>query len=94
MLGAGPLSRTYLNTARVAIEECDKKEIYNYITKKIKLSYNGYNILKNRVEEYENREEVIIANCNFGENVELEILIVDFQKDNIEKMIEEISYGS
>ena len=94
LLGAGPLSRTYLNTARVAIEECDKKEIYNYITKKIKLSYNGYNILKNRVEEYENREEVIIANCNFGENVELEILIVDFQKDNIEKMIEEISYGS
>lgn len=58
------------------------------------MTYNGYNIFKNRIAEYEQREEVIIQNSNFGENVEVDLLIVDFEKENIEKMIKEISYGS
>lgn len=94
LLGAGPLSRAYLNTAREALDKCSKKEIYNYICKKVILTYNGYNIFKNRTENYIKSEELIISSCNFNEEVEIELLVVDFELENIEKIIEEINYGS
>lgn len=94
LLGAGPLSRTYLNTAREGIDKCIKKEVYRYSPLNIKLTYNGYNILKNRIEEYMAREEVVIENSNFTDEVELNLLVVDFAKEDIEKIVKEISYGT
>ena len=58
------------------------------------LTYNGYNIFKNRTENYIKNEELIISSCNFKEEVEIELLVVDFELESIEKIIEEINYGS
>lgn len=94
LLGAGPLSRAYLNTARMAIDSCKKKEIYKYIEKEVNLSYNGYNIFKNRIEDYISKEEIVICNVEFSEEVIIHFLVVDYENENIDKMVEEIRYGS
>lgn len=93
LLGAGPLSRTYLNSARVCIDECIKKEIYNFEFISCNCSYNAYNILKNRLQLYVDDGLVQILNCNFSDNVEVSIKVVDFKKEEIEKIIEEVCYG-
>lgn len=90
LLGAGPLSRTYLNSARVCIDECQKKEIYNYVKYQFECNYNAYNILKNRLEKYVEQEYVTIFNSEFKENVSIELNIVDFEYENVKKVIEEI----
>lgn len=93
LLGAGPLSRTYLNSARICIDECIKKEIYNFEFISCNCSYNAYNILKNRLQLYVDDGLVQILNCNFSDNVEVSIKVVDFKKEEIEKIIEEVCYG-
>lgn len=92
LLGAGPLSRTYLNSARICIEECNKKEIYKYLDYKFKCKYSTYNILKVKLEEFEKKEYVLIKNINFNDKVELNLEIVDFEFDYIVRIIEEINY--
>lgn len=90
LLGAGPLSRTYLNSARICIDECEKKEIYNYVEYKFKCNYNTYNILKNKFEKYIEQEYLIILDNVFKEDIEIKLLIVDFEYDKIKGVIEEI----
>lgn len=94
LLGAGPLSRAYLNTARMAIDCCKKKEIYKYIEKEVKLSYNEYNIFKNKIAEYISKEEIVIDNVEFSDEVIMHYYVVDYENENIDKMVEEIRYGS
>lgn len=94
LLGAGPLSRAYLNSARECIDKCSKEEIYNYIDFSFKCTYNGYNIIKNKLEKYIDNEYVKINSCNFKEYVYISIGIVDFKYDEIKKNIEEINYGN
>lgn len=92
LLGAGPLSRTYLNAARICIELCQKKEIYNYINYEFKCSYSVYNILRSKLEEFENKEQIITIESTFDEKVLLKLKIVDFKFENIVKVIEEVNY--
>lgn len=92
LLGAGPLSRTYLNAARICIELCQKKEIYNYINYEFKCSYSVYNILKSKLEEFESKEQIITIESIFDEKVLLKLKIVDFKFENIVKVIEEVNY--
>lgn len=94
LLGAGPLARTYLNSARECIDLCDKKEMYNYIDYSFECSYNAYNILKNRLEKYIEQEYVVIQESEFKENVGMKLQIVDFELDNVKKIVEEVSYGN
>ena len=94
LLGAGPLSRTYLNSARVCIDECEKKEIYKYEEFSFICTYNGYNIIKNKLENYIENEYVKIQKCDFKENVEMTLDIVDFEFENIKGIIEEVNYGN
>lgn len=94
LLGAGPLSRAYLNSARICIDKCDKKEIYNYIKVSFNCTYNSYNILKNRIDNYSQNEHIKVIKCDFNENVEIKLSVVDFEMDNINKIIEEINYGN
>lgn len=93
LLGAGPLSRTYLNSARLCIDKCFKKEIYNYVDYSFICTYNGYNIIKNKLEKYIEYEYVIIKSCEFKDNVKMVIRIVDFELENLTKIIEEVNYG-
>ena len=94
LLGAGPLSRAYLNSARLCIDNCQKKEIYNYIKYDYVCDYNLYNILKNKLDKYIKQEYVIIENCEFNDKVILNLQIVDFEYKNIISEIEETSYDS
>lgn len=92
LLGAGPLSRTYLNSARVCIEACSKKEIYKYLDYDVKCTYSVYNVLKVRLKEFEKNEYVIVENIEFNEKVLLKLKIVEFKFDYIVRVIEEINY--
>ena len=92
LLGAGPLSRAYLNSARECLDLCIKQEIYNYLEYTLKCSYNAYNILKNKLEKYISNKTVIIES-EFKEEVYIKFKIVDFEFNNIKEIIEEISYG-
>lgn len=94
LLGAGPLSRTYLNSARECIDACDKKEMYNYIDYSFECSYNTYNILKNKLEKYIEQEYIIVEDSEFKENITMKLKVVDFEIDNVKKIVEEVSYGS
>lgn len=94
LLGAGPLSRAYLNSARLCIENCEKEEIYNYINEKVILSYNSYNILRNKLKTYEDEKYVIISNIEFSDEVSLEISIVDFKLKEVRKVIDELKYAN
>ena len=94
LLGAGPLSRAYLNGARACIDMCKKKEIYNYTDYSFNCTYNDYNIIKNKLENYICDEFVKVINCEFKENVYISLKIVDFKFDYIKKVVEEIRYGN
>lgn len=94
LLGAGPLSRTYLNSARECIYACDKKELYNYLDYTFDCTYNAYNILKNKLEKYIEQEYIIVEDSEFKENVTMKLKIVDFEIENVKKIVEEVSYGS
>ena len=94
LLGAGPLSRTYLNSARECIDACDKKEMYNYLNYTFDCTYNAYNILKNKLEKYIEQEYIIVEDSEFKENVTMKLRIVDFEIENVKKIVEEVRYGS
>lgn len=94
LLGAGPLSRAYLNAARGSLDTLSKKEIYTYLDIDFTVTYNGYNIFKNKIENFIQDEYVKIASCEFSENVDIKLQVVDFEIDNVRRIIEEINYGS
>lgn len=94
LLGAGPLARTYLNSARECIDLCEKKEMYNYLKLQFNCSYNAYNILKNRLEKYIEQEYVKVIENEFSEDVSMNLEVVDFEYDNIKKIVEEVNYGN
>ena len=94
LLGAGPLARAYLNSARICIDMCEKKEVYNYLDFSFECSYNEYNTIKNKLDEYIECEYVKIIKCEFKENVSMVIKVVDFKLDYIKKLVDEIKYGN
>lgn len=93
LLGAGPLSRAYLNSARACIDECFKTPIYNYVNVSFECSYNAYNVFKNKVQAYIDEKLVQIVNCTFSDNVSIDVKTVDFKQEEINEIIEEVCYG-
>ncbi len=94
LLGAGPLSRAYLNSARICMDACTKKEIFNYLEYSLSCSYNIYNILKSKLDKYIQDDYVIISSSEFNDKVNLKLKIIDSEYDKILKEIEEINYDS
>ncbi len=92
LLGAGPLSRTYLNSARKCIDICEKKEIYNYIRYSFNCSYNAYNVIKNRVQEFIQNEHLIVLKYEFSDNVYVEYNVADSIIEQVKKIVEEVCY--
>lgn len=87
LLGAGPLSRAYLNSAKEAIDKCDKTDIYNYIDFEFEVNYNNYNSVKYILDSYKNNE-IVIKNTDFGDNIRINLQVVDFELDNLKLKIE------
>lgn len=69
LLGAGPLSRAYLNSARNAIIKCNKKELYKYIEMEYIISYQKYQQIKSKLDNYMKKEDIKEVDLKFNEKV-------------------------
>lgn len=87
LLGAGPLARVYLNTAKEAMNKCQKEEIYNYIDYDIELSYSKYSAFKYILDKYITNGYVILVNNEFEADVKLKLKVrEDIYKDFISEI--------
>ncbi|MDO4282807.1 MAG: YigZ family protein [Clostridia bacterium] len=87
LLGAGPLSRTYLNTARKALDICTKKEIYHYIDYDFSVTYSKYTQIKPIIDKYIIDETIILKDIQFNENVDISIKIRDLMYQTVVNQI-------
>ncbi len=92
LLGAGPLSRAYLNSFRGALLKCDKYEILNYDEEKYTMEYYQYDNFKNKMSEYIDKKLIIIDNVKFNEKVDILIKIERTNKKQILSKINEILF--
>ncbi len=86
LLGAGPLSRAYLNTAKEAIKKCSKEIIYNYIPYEIQLTYSKYDIVKDLLDKRVEESIVIIDSINYTDKVTLKLFVIDKYLSDIEDL--------
>ena len=92
LLGAGPLSRAYLNSFRGSLDCCIKEKIYNYFTKEICVEYNKYDILINKLTKYINDKLVILDNVKYNENINITLKIEGNSKNKIEEILSDFIY--
>lgn len=90
LLGAGPLSRAYLNSAKDVILNCEKKEIYKYKNLKINIDYPKYDKLLFKLKDLESKEKLIINEVKFDDSIELTMDIIEEEITNIIDLIETI----
>lgn len=89
LLGAGPLSRAYLNTAKEAIKLCQKEIIHNYIKYKVEVTYKKYEIIKNIIDKNVKEGIVLIDNIIFTDNVSINLSVIDKYYDEIKSIFED-----
>ncbi|MDD3304024.1 MAG: YigZ family protein [Clostridia bacterium] len=87
LLGAGPLSRAYLNCARLSIKQCKKEQIYKYIHYHTLLEYTDFSKIKDKLDEYVMNNQVIVKNILYQDKVEIDIHI---REDLYKKIIEQL----
>lgn len=92
LLGAGPLSRAYLNSFRGSLDCCIKEKIYNYFTKEICVEYNKYDILINKLTKYINDKLVILDNVKYNANINITLKIEGNSKNKIEEILSDFIY--
>lgn len=92
LLGAGPLSRAYLNSFRGTLIKCDKYEILNYDIEEYTIEYCKYKNFKNKVSEYIDKRLIIIDSVKFNEKIDILIKIERTNKEQIMKKINEILF--
>ena len=78
LLGAGPLSRAYLKSFKLASETCEKEVIYNYININFCTSYSNYDIIKNMLNNFELNKDIINFNSQFNDNVFISFEVKDY----------------
>ena len=87
LLGAGPLSRTYLNSAKESIKKCKKEVIHNYIKFSTTVSYGEYQIVKNVIDKKVEEGIIKISSIEFKDNVDIVIYIIDKYYDEVINII-------
>ena len=92
LLGAGPLSRAYLNSFRGTLIKCDKYEILNYDIEEYTIEYCKYENFKNKVSEYIDKRLIIIDSVKFNEKIDILIKIERTNKKQILSKINEILF--
>lgn len=90
LLGAGPLSRAYLNSARGAINKCIKEEVYNYIPIDITISYSKYDIILSKLNPYFLNKNILLINTKYEENIILNLQVADFIKEKLDIILKEL----
>ena len=92
LLGAGPLSRAYLNSFRGSLDCCVKENIYNYFAKEICVEYNKYDILISKLSKYINDKLVILDKVKYNENINITLKIENNSKNKIEEILSDFIY--
>ena len=87
LLGAGPLSRAYLNTARGAILKCQKKEIYEYIKFQKEIDYQKYQMIKSKIEDMIKDEDIINFYKDFSDVINIKCEVKKDKINVIEKLL-------
>lgn len=77
LLGAGPLSRAYLNAFKEAMNVCRKEVIYNYINYSFITTYSNFDNINNLLQEYMNNNDIINITNKFNDNIEVSMDIKD-----------------
>lgn len=88
LLGAGPLSRAYLNTAREALILCQKQTLYLYEDREVILEYASYEIVKQLLQPMIELRLVEIVSTAFADKVMIHLKI---EKTRIEEVLHNIS---
>lgn len=89
LLGAGPLSRAYLNAAKEAIKLCQKEIIHNYIKYDADITYKKYEIIKSVIDKKKKEGIVVIDDIKFSDNVNVKVSIIDKYYDEIKSIFED-----
>lgn len=92
LLGAGPLSRAYLNSFRGSLLKCFKEEIFNYDIMCYTMEYNRYSNFKSKIDEYISKKFVIIDSVSFNEKITVQIRVEKTNKKEILKKINDILF--
>ena len=92
LLGAGPLSRAYLNSFRGTLIKCDKYEILNYDIEEYTIEYCKYENFKNKMSEYIDKRLIIIDSVKFNEKIDILIKIERTNKKQILSKLNEILF--
>lgn len=92
LLGAGPLSRAYLNSFRGALLKCERYELFNYDIEEYIIEYCKYDNFKNKMSEYIDKRLIIVDSVKFNEKVDILIKIEKKNKEQIVKEINEILF--
>ncbi len=92
LLGAGPLSRAYLNSFRNSFKLTQKTEILNYIKKTINIDYNLYDKLINQLKDYISNKHVVINKVEFNQNVLIDLSIEKNILNKVDMIISDIIY--
>lgn len=83
LLGAGPLARTYLNSAKESIKLCHKETIHNFVSFFTTINYSKYQMIKNIIYKKEEEGIVKILDLSFSDNVDISLNIIDKYYDEI-----------
>lgn len=92
LLGAGPLSRAYLNSFRGALLKCERYELFNYDIEEYIIEYCKYDNFKNKMSEYIDKRLIIVDSVKFNEKVDILIKIEKTNKKQILSKINEILF--
>ncbi len=89
LLGAGPLARAYLNTAKESIKTCQKEIIYNYIKYNVKITYRKYEVIKNLIDKKVKEGIIIINDIEYSDKIYIKVLIIDKYYNKIKSIFED-----
>ena len=88
LLGAGLLSRTYLNSARESILLCDKKEIFKFVEKEYTFKYHMLDKVKNIINK-NFKDDIIILDINYTDIISINLKIKSDKVVEFEELIKE-----
>lgn len=87
LLGAGPLSRAYLNSYRDASNKCQIEKLLIYVIKTIYTDYTKISEIKNILSTYESNNLVIIDEIVYNTDIQVKLKIEqDYENQVLESI--------
>ena len=86
LLGAGPLSRTYLTSAKSAIKNTSKETLHIYEKRYINVEYENYDNIMNKLKEYIKNRLIVVCKTDYLDNIKIEIDVDKSIIDEIEEV--------